>query len=338
MNTYNAALEKLRLLHAKASIEDQDNKDMVAAKAGVLSSFQPIFSTEHIQALTEEEFKSFLLFENNKHWFGLHRQGNRICSNMELLKESLRIMLDEDKPIIERLDSKNVFGMGKAIITAILLIAYPDKYGVWNNTSEQGLKFLDLWPKFDRGLSFGKRYSRVNEILLRLAKDIEIDLWSLDHLLWMPLDEKPPVNDGKTETTDLNQRFGLERHLHEFLRDNWKHTTFAEEWEIYKESGDDEYGYEYPCGIGRIDILAHHKTENKWLIIELKRNQSSDVTVAQVLRYIGWIQQNLAEPRDEVRGLIIAHQADDSLHYALSTIPFVVLNLYRVEFHLEEPS
>ena len=41
------------------------------------------------------------------------------------------------RPIAERLDevAEAVHGMGKAIITVILTVAYPDRYGVWNPTS-----------------------------------------------------------------------------------------------------------------------------------------------------------------------------------------------------------
>jgi hypothetical protein len=57
------------------------------------------------------------------------------------------LLLDESQPVEERLNSAiaMVPGMGKAVSTALLLIVYPDKYGAWNNTSEGGLKILDLW-------------------------------------------------------------------------------------------------------------------------------------------------------------------------------------------------
>ncbi|MBW2103232.1 MAG: DUF1016 family protein [Deltaproteobacteria bacterium] len=73
------------------------------------------------------------------------------------------------------------------------------------------------------------------------------------------------------------------------------------------------------------------------LVVELKRNQTSDQTVGQLLRYIGWVKQHLAEDGDEVHGLIICHEADNALHYALSTVPDVELRLYEVEFHLKKP-
>jgi hypothetical protein len=40
----------------------------------VLARFQPSFSIDHVPMISADEFKSFLLLENNHHWSGLHRQ------------------------------------------------------------------------------------------------------------------------------------------------------------------------------------------------------------------------------------------------------------------------
>lgn len=311
----------------------------------VLARFQPVFSPQNVGNITEQEFKEFLRFENNKHWSGLHRMGPKICADMSALRRSLMILVDEEREIQQRLDEvvTSVHGMGKAIITAILLIAYPEKYGVWNNTSEGALKILNLWPKFARGDSFGTRYTTINTIFQEIAHHTGIDMWTIDMLWWTiqkPPDGKldgeldaPAIEDAVTEA-DPQQRFGLERHLHEFLRDNWNHISLAKDWAIYTEPGDEEAGYEYPCSIGRIDLLAKHRTAPRWLVIELKRNQSSDTTIGQILRYIGWVGEHLADPNETVEGLVIAHQADESIRYALKPLNNVALQLYEVEFRL----
>jgi RecB family endonuclease NucS len=127
-----------------------------------------------------------------------------------------------------------------------------------------------------------------------------------------------PAHEGSTALPIATQRFGLERHLHEFLRDNWDH--ISNDWAIYSEPGDDEAGYEYPCNVGRIDLLARHKREGRWLVIELKREQSTDQTVGQLLRYMGWVKQHLAGNDKSVQGLIICRQADAAIQYALHAV------------------
>lgn len=315
----------------------------------VLAQFQPIFSPARVSELSADEFKSFLLPENNRHWTGLYRQGTRMCLDMNKLRHGLSKLLSEDLPLAKRLDEaiKDVHGMGKNIASAILLVAHPDKYGVWNNRSEAQMKQLGMWPTFERGDSFGTRYAKVNEVLLQVSNALEMDLWSLD-ALWYFLEESGQTasDEGASEILELagqpeaalfgGQHFGLERHLQEFLRDNWNSIEFLKnDWSIYSEPGDEEAGYEYPCDVGRIDLLAKHKQGGRWLVIELKRGQSTDQTIGQLSRYIGWVKQHLAGEDELVQGMIISRQVDSALQYALQAVPNVDLQLYEVEFRLK---
>ena len=325
------------------------HKQIVEPRDQVLAQFQPTFSPAHIPELSADEFKSFLLFENNRHWTGLHRQGTRMCLDMTKLRSALSTLLSEDLPVAQRLNDaiKDVYGMGKNIASAILLVAYPHKYGIWNNRSEGQMKQLGIWPTFDRGDFFGARYVKVNDVLLQVSKALELDLWSLDALWWF-LDQSGPTasDEGASEILELagqpdaaligGQHFGLERHLQEFLRDNWNSIEFLNnDWAIYSEPGDDERGYEYPCDVGRIDLLAKHKKEGRWLVIELKRGQSTDQTIGQLSRYIGWVKQHLAGKDELVQGMIISRQVDSALKYAVQAVPNVDLQLYEVEFRLK---
>lgn len=317
-------------------------KENVEPKNSVLARFQPIFAPERIIEINKDEFHSFLLYENNRQWTGLHRQGSRLFSDMKTLREGLAILVDETKPLQFRLDESidKISGMGKNLATAILQVNYPDKYGIWNNRSEAAMKKLRIWPVFERGESFGSRYIKVNQVLLNLKDLLQTDLWTIDSL-WYYLEvvdsNKNGTNDDdSTMIRKDDMRFHLERHLHEFLRDNWYSLELGQDWEIYKEPGDEEAGYEYPCEIGRIDILAKHKKKPHWLVIELKRHKTSDKTGGQLLRYIGWVKKNLSEENSIVYGLIICRETDLTLEYALSTLPNVELQLYQVEFHLEK--
>src|SRR4030042_6234893 len=73
-------------------------KEIVEPKDAVLARFQPVFTAKHAPDVTEEEFRSFLLLENNHHWSGLHRQGPRMCSNMAKLRKALATLLTRRDP------------------------------------------------------------------------------------------------------------------------------------------------------------------------------------------------------------------------------------------------
>jgi hypothetical protein len=344
IRSYDEAVAMLRRILAQLQATEELAK-VARERDQVLARFQPIFAEEHLPQLRQDEFHAFLLLENNCHWSGLQRHSPKMCADMAVLRDALGGLINESQPVGERIDQAvaAVRGMGKAVATAILLVVFPDRYGVWNSTSEGGLKALNLWPRFDRGESLGSRYVKVNEILNRLAGDLQVDLWTLDTLWWeiegVSDKETGDIPEGTPATViDATQRFSLERHWQDFLWDNWRDTSLGDEWDLYSEPGDPDAGYEYPCGVGRIDLLARHKSRPDWLVIELKRGQTSDATVGQVLRYMGWIKTNLAEPGEEVYGLVVAHEADEGLRYALSTLPSVDMLRYEVKFQLHPVS
>jgi hypothetical protein len=258
---------------------------MLDSRDRVINTYQPLFRQDNVSELTQEDFQSFLRFDQNTHWTGLHRQGPQICQDMTALREALAILNDASKPVGDRLDlaSSMIKGMGKAIATAILLILWPRECGAWNRISEEALKYFDIWPQWERSQSLGQQYERINEVLHNLANRLHVDLWTLDALFWLTIDspllrdDSHPVTNAanagvdELEATTSGASFGLERHLHEFLRDNWEHTALsADGWNLYSEPGDEEAGYEYPCDIGRIDLLARHRNQPRWLVVELK--------------------------------------------------------------------
>lgn len=338
-----------RLRAAKAAMLDrEDIRKIQESKDQVLARYSPSFQTGAIDNLAEEVLRSFLYLENNHHWSGLNRQVNRVSADMAITRAALAELVDETRPIADRMHAAtNINGMGKGIITAILHVAYPDKYGVWNNTSNDGLLDLGLLPEFPRGASFGERYVAVNEVLVNLAQTLDLDLWTLDTIWWFLHTEEdehreafepanvPVIEDPLMGQSSKTARFALERHLHDYMFDNWDVLELAEDWDIYRRDGEPEAGYEFRTPIGRIDLLARHKTDPRWLVIELKREKSSDTVVGQVLRYMGWVQKHLAETDEQVEGLVVATEGDPQLHYALEVVPSVSFKSYEVEFRLK---
>ena len=87
---------------------------------------------------------------------------------------------------------------------------------------------------------------------------------------------------------------------------------------------------------GRIDLLCKD-TEGNLVVIELKRDSSSDQVVGQLLRYMGYVKENHLGKGKIVRGIIVAHDADERLRLALQAIPNVELKLYKVDVTIRSP-
>ena len=145
----------------------------------------------------------------------------------------------------------------------------------------------------------------------------------------------PPTLVEKIRATkDLasESQFALEAHLEEFMFNNWKQINFGEKLSLY--SDEEQSGRQYPAETWSIDFLCLDENGD-FVVIELKRGKTSDAVIGQVLRYIGWVKENLASPLQKVRGIIIAHEIDDALRYSVGSLQDVRVMTYRVDFSLQ---
>ncbi len=124
----------------------------------------------------------------------------QLVSDMDRLRRTLQVLVDESRPIADRLDwieppsgRKPLPGIGKAVFTPILHVVYPTKYGVWNSVAESAMNRLRLWPRFERGSTFGAKYAAMNHVLHQVSSDLRIDLWTLDSLWWLTELEHEPT-------------------------------------------------------------------------------------------------------------------------------------------------
>lgn len=128
--------------------------------------------------------------------------------------------------------------------------------------------------------------------------------------------------------------FYMESQLEDFLIENWDKTELGKKYDLIEEDGE-EVSQQYRTGIGKIDILARDKETKQLVVIELKKNQTSDDTVGQLARYMGWLEQHKTNGK-LTKGIIIAAQYDERLYYALKKMSDTEVYLYRVNFKLEE--
>ena len=136
-----------------------------------------------------EDYRQFLYFENNRSWTNLYRKGLDALKVPESLWKLVTYIQDESIPIIERttetIDEQgkyHISGVGRNIVTGLLHVFYPDKYGVWNNRTEETLDLIRRKPVVISGT--GRRYLATNNELKKLAAELDTDLTTVDGLMW----------------------------------------------------------------------------------------------------------------------------------------------------------
>jgi len=139
--------------------------------------------------------------------------------------------------------------------------------------------------------------------------------------------------DRITRKKDIasESEFALEEHLEEFIFQNWGIINWRRDLVLYET--DELNGRQYPAGPWSIDFLAVDRSNNGLVVVELKRGKTSDAVVGQVLRYINWVRENLAEPGQPVTGIIIGKEVDEALKYAVMGLDIEILT-YKVDFGL----
>jgi len=144
---------------------------------------------------------------------------------------------------------------------------------------------------------------------------------------------KPPTIISTDESIEDPSVFALEKHLEDFLVQNWSQTELGKRYDIFEEDGE-LVGQQHPSDTGYIDILAISKDKKELLVVELKKGRASDMVVGQVQRYMGYVLEELAEGHQVVKGVIIALEDDLRIKRALKVTNNIEFYRYQVSFKL----
>lgn len=140
-------------------------------------------------------------------------------------------------------------------------------------------------------------------------------------------DETEGENNHAVERTE----FAYEQDLQNFLARNLH--LIEPQLRLFEEEGIN--GIEFPAGGRFIDILALDYQGN-YVVIELKVSKGYDRVVGQLLRYMAWIAENLADKDQQVRGIIIARNISEDLRLACSRVDEVKLFEYALSVSLHQ--
>jgi endonuclease len=168
--------------------------------------------------------------------------------------------------------------------------------------------------------------------------------------LWLP-DSDPPArykhdieaggtseisNVGEALTQDFYEAqngdtFAYERDLQNYLVRNLHHLEAG--LRLYEFEGLSGVGYN--AGGRFIDILAVDAS-GAMVVIELKVSKGYDRVIGQLLRYMGWVENNLPQSL-AVRGMIVASEITEDLVLATSHIADrVKLFEYNLTFNINQ--
>jgi hypothetical protein len=126
--------------------------------------------------------------------------------------------------------------------------------------------------------------------------------------------------------------------LENFVVNNWNPEVFFGKgyggFKILEDRSGNLIGQQYDTKVvGIIDILCQDKSGN-YLVIEIKKgSETSDETVGQLARYMGWVKENLAMNKS-ISGIIITGGYDEKLRYAIKLIRDSYLATYEMSFKI----
>ena len=142
-----------------------------------------------------------------------------------------------------------------------------------------------------------------------------------------------PLNEE--DNVETPNAFALEQHLRDYIAKDIQKISFnGENLKLFQDQSGRK-GVEYPTDTGRIDILAVSADDNQdFFVIELKLSRGSDQAIGQLMRYMSWVEDKIANGR-KVNGIIVAQSIDDRLKRSARMIPSrVELFEYKLIFDL----
>lgn len=183
------AFEAMRYFVAGEGITEESVESWHQERRKAKEKYAVLFSPSYLGKLTREDFESFLYYRNNRAWTNLYRRCKEAARNIGDLRKAIAYLQNESIDIRTRINSLlrggsyYVRGMGKNLATSILHVCDKmDRYGVWNNRTEGGLKKLGRLPI--RTYNYGEFYYRINMELNQLKEELDTDLIMVDGFMW----------------------------------------------------------------------------------------------------------------------------------------------------------
>ncbi len=235
------------------------------------------------------------------------------------------------KEIIKK--ASGLKGVSRTLIGKVLAIYYPGTFlGIY---VEQDRFLEEIYSDYKPEANGVDLYLRNNFLLLDIKNKYAAELSNDEfyHLLYelFPKKEKGIEEAVIAETQKIE---ALEvQHYQSLLHRNFR-TLFKDLRYYDQERQSEKNGHFDTQEVGVLDFLASD-TKDNLIVIEIKRH-STDKTLGQILRYMGWVEKNLRKDKQKVKGLIVAESKDNRLEYALSIVPDVTFKRMKLRVEIED--
>ena len=240
---------------------------------------------------------------------------------------------DKSKALIA--DSQKIRGMksGRTVLGKLLSIYYPNAFIPFFTDQDYLLSsILEDYSEDSIGL---EAYMKNNYLFLKIKEEILsepafVKIISQERLtndflykfLYFCFPRTKEAKEPEEEKSQEKERFeALEtEHYQKLIHRNFQ--KLFENYHYFDEEFQNAHEGHYSTeDVGIMDFLCSDRSNN-FVVIELKR-KSTDRTLAQLCRYMGWVKENLAEEEQKVYGLIISESKDIRLEYAIKVVPNV---------------
>lgn len=222
----------------------------------------------------------------------------------------------------------NGFKTGRTVIPKLLSIYYPNVFLPIFNDQNHFIKNIST-NELESDNSGLMLYIEYNFYLLKVKKKIEeifrksLGVFEFSNLLYSTFLKEQNKLDTDTEIAKLEDHYfdALEvQHYQTLLHRNFKKLFPGLRYFDDEEQNAKNGQYDTQT-IGILDFLAVDEHGN-FVVIEIKR-KASDKTVGQILRYIGWVKEELCQYEQTVTGIIVAEKQELNLEFALKAIAIV---------------
>ena len=232
-------------------------------------------------------------------------------------------------------DAENLKGVARTFIGKVLSIYSPKIF--INIFGHQDIFLEKIYSDYKPETYGVELYLRNNYLLLdiknKYASNLSNDEFA--YLLYKIFEIKKGDAAEPQHVEDESKIEALEvQHYQSLIHSNFNQ-LFGRKLEYYDpERQNEKNGHFDTQEVGTMDFLAIDQNKDL-VVIELKR-ESTDVTLGQILRYMGWVNKNLCKKDQKIKGLIIAEIKDNRLEYALTVTPNVTFRKMKLNVEIED--